>query len=247
MKAFQKTPKSKLKVTPSKTVSSPKGASTPKEALTPNESKTKEEILKSFNQQAWKEYDQLYAELQFYSERAAMMHQYEASRFDRLSSILEIAAEILAVVSATCLSVYMFFKEKHPDGVLSDRTGLAGVSAMLTAGGMQFMGEGKGLGLPTFHSRGEKHKIAKAGWQRLARLTQSYRILMDDPRQDAIQYAAWFKELIDYKEQLCKIVSIQDSVVEMFDEPEEVIKPMRKNKLLFQRYMDLQQDSGKLD
>ncbi|XP_055884128.1 uncharacterized protein LOC106072046 isoform X4 [Biomphalaria glabrata] len=230
MKAFQKTPKSKLKVTPSKTVSSPKGASTPKEALTPNESKTKEEILKSFNQQAWKEYDQLYAELQFYSERAAMMHQYEASRFDRLSSILEIAAE-----------------EKHPDGVLSDRTGLAGVSAMLTAGGMQFMGEGKGLGLPTFHSRGEKHKIAKAGWQRLARLTQSYRILMDDPRQDAIQYAAWFKELIDYKEQLCKIVSIQDSVVEMFDEPEEVIKPMRKNKLLFQRYMDLQQDSGKLD
>ncbi|KAI8771985.1 hypothetical protein BgiMline_010557, partial [Biomphalaria glabrata] len=80
-------------VTPSKTVSSPKGASTPKEALTPNESKTKEEILKSFNQQAWKEYDQLYAELQFYSERAAMMHQYEASRFDRLSSILEIAAE----------------------------------------------------------------------------------------------------------------------------------------------------------
>uniref|UniRef100_A0A2C9L3G9 RanBP2-type domain-containing protein n=1 Tax=Biomphalaria glabrata TaxID=6526 RepID=A0A2C9L3G9_BIOGL len=114
-------------------------------------------------------------------------------------SAITLNRQILAVVSATCLSVYMFFKEKHPDGVLSDRTGLAGVSAMLTAGGMQFMGEGKGLGLPTFHSRGEKHKIAKAGWQRLARLTQSYSLqrttvnkieLLDNPKEALVMAAA---------------------------------------------------------
>ncbi|KAI8771986.1 hypothetical protein BgiMline_010558 [Biomphalaria glabrata] len=195
------------------------------------------EEVDSFKKQAWKDYDRLYAELEFTCQRAAMMHQHEASRYDRKSYYIESAAEIVGGSSVVSGVVGVL---KNKMNLLTSRTGLAAVVGLPLATGLEFLGKGKGTALPTLHDKAEKHKNSAAGWQRLARLTQSYRILMDDPRYDAVQYAQWYKELVDTQQSIATIVEVPDSIVELFDDPVEVIKPLRKNKRLFQRYMKLQ-------
>ncbi|KAK6993984.1 hypothetical protein BgiMline_010559 [Biomphalaria glabrata] len=199
------------------------------------------EEVDSFKKQAWKDYDQLYAELEFTCQRAAMMHQHEASRYDRKSFYIETAAEIVGASSIASLGVGILKKKLN---LFTSRMGLAAVVGLPLAAGLEFLGKGKGMALPTLHDKAEKHKNSAARWQRLARLTQSYRILMDDPRYDALQYAQWYKELVDAQQEISTIVEVPDSTVELFDDPVEVIKPLRKNKRLFQRYMELQDNNG---
>ncbi|KAH9492982.1 hypothetical protein Btru_022816 [Bulinus truncatus] len=196
------------------------------------------EEVTDFKKHAWREYDQLYAEMEFTCERAAMMHQYEASKFDNKSFYVETAAEIIGASSIASLGVGILKKNLN---LLTSRMGVAGMVGLPLAAMLEFLGKGKGMALPTLHDKAEKHKKSAAGWQRLAKVTQSYRILMDDPKYDAMQYASWYKELIDTKEELSNIVNVPDSTVQLFDDPAEVIKPLRKNKLLFERYLKLQE------
>ncbi|CAL1535809.1 unnamed protein product [Lymnaea stagnalis] len=195
--------------------------------------------LADFKKQAWKEYDMLYAEMEFTSERAAMMHQHEASRHDQKSFYVESAAEVMGVSSVASLGIGLVRKAN----LLGSRLGVAGLIGLPLAVVLEFAGKGRSRTLPTLYDKADRHKKAAAGWQRLARLTQSYRILIDDPRYDAVQYAEWYKELVQAQEEISNIVGVPESTVRLFDDPKEVVQPLRQNKLLFQRYLDMQ--SGK--
>ena len=129
-----------------------------------------------FRAYAREKYDDLFEELEFRSQRAAMMHYHEANRYSRKCYYVELIAALLGASSVSGIGVFLFQWDSGSEGMWgasASPLGWLGMLGVVVAALLEFASKGSTKVIPTFSKRCEGHKKAAVGWQRLTRLTRS--------------------------------------------------------------------------
>nr|KAG5705571.1 hypothetical protein BaRGS_034769 [Batillaria attramentaria] len=187
-----------------------------------------------------REYDDLFEELEFRSQRAAMMHYHEANRYSRKCYYMEVTAALLGTASVSGVGACLLqWNSGGEAGLISSRLGLCGLFGAVVSLLIELAGKGSTKLIPSLNKRLVAHKKAAVGWQRLTRLTRSYRIQLRNPDLDVRDYVAWYAELVAMRQEVSKIAMVPSSTYREFNDPGRVFAALRRKRNMFLRYQEM--------
>ncbi|KAL8595209.1 hypothetical protein ACOMHN_043362 [Nucella lapillus] len=203
-----------------------------------------------FRAYAMEHYDDLFEELEFRCQRAAMMHYHEANRYSRQCYYLELAAALLGAASVSGIGAFLV---KWSGGAVcgggtsstASRAGLLGLMGVLLASLLEFGSKGSSKVIPTLCKRCDGHKKAAVGWQRLTRLTRSYRIQLRNPALTTEDFMTWYAHLVQQRQHISAITLVPSATYRAFNDPARIFAALKKRREMFVQYQQMAE--GKLD
>ena len=205
---------------------------------------------------AREKYDDLFEELEFRCQRAAMMHYYEANTYSKHCYYMELAAALLSAASVSGIGAFLLKWTSSSSGsvaatassssaITASRLGLFGLLGVAVSALLEFASKGSSKLIPTFAKRAEAHKKAAVWWQKLTRLTRSRRIQLRCPSLSVEDYVAWYADLVRQRQMVSTIAMVPSATYRAFNDPARVFAAIRRRRDMFQRYQQMFQ--GKLE
>lgn len=189
-----------------------------------------------------REFDKLFAEMEFRCKRSALMNYDEAERYDNSSKWLQRTSSLIGAAGVGGVIVSIARTKR----VAASRSGVFGIWALPLSAVLEFFSKGSSTLAPSAAERAKLHVAAGAGWQRIGRLSKVYRVqlrhLSDDAMEDGT-LVAWYRELAEACEQVSVILPIRAEVYSKYEEPELVRGRIDKRELLLQRYLHLERSA----
>lgn len=198
---------------------------------------------------AREKYDDLFEELEFRCQRAAMMHYHEANRYSKHCYYMELAATLLGAASVSGLGGFLL-KWTSPGSVTSSssttsRLGLFALLGATVSALLEFASKGSSKLIPTFAKREATHKKAAVWWQKLTRLTRSRRIQLRNPSLSVDDYVVWYDELVRQRQLVSAVAMVPSATYRAFNDPARVFAAIRRKRDMFLRYQEMFE--GKLE
>ncbi|XP_076469077.1 uncharacterized protein LOC143299652 [Babylonia areolata] len=199
-----------------------------------------------YRKYAMEHYDDLLEELEFRSQRAAMMHYHEANRYSRRCYYLEVMAALLGAASVSGIGAFLV-KWCGSSGTCpsASRAGALGALGVVLASLLEFGSKGSSSLLPSLCKRCEGHKKAAVGWQRLTRLTRSYRIQLRNPALTPDDFMVWYAHLVQQRQKVSAIALVPSATYRAFNDPGRVFSALKRRREMFVLYQQMYE--GKVD
>lgn len=202
--------------------------------------------MAQFRAQAKEQYDVLFHEMEFRALRAALMHYHDASSYNRNCYYLEVAAAVIGAASISGLGALLL---KWNSGGLAaftrttsttaTKVGLLGLLGVVVSALLEFVSKGSSGLVPTFGKRGDAHKLAAAGWQRLTRLARSRRIQLQSPAADVSDYQTWYEELVGMRQEVSEIAMVAKATHRAFNDAGRVYVFTKRKQAMFLCYKEM--------
>ncbi|KAK7102661.1 uncharacterized protein [Littorina saxatilis] len=193
----------------------------------------------SRNEQLRREFDNLFADMEFRSKRSALMNYHEAERYDNRSHMVQMISTVVGALGVSGIAASVA-KTKQ---VAANSAGVAGVLALPLCAILQFFSNGSTTLAPTLAEKAKVHTEAGAGWQRIARLSRVYRLqlkLLPDDELNSGVLTAWYREVVEATEEVSKLMPIRADTYIKFEQPETVKVRLDKRENLLKKYKDLE-------
>lgn len=207
-----------------------KPVQTPRAAVSPSAGAT-ENLRRDF--------DKLFADMEFRAKRAALMNYHEAEKCDKRADYLQTVSSIVGALGVSGIGASVIRTKK----VTANSAGMAGVLALPLSGILQFLANGTSSLAPTTGEKARLHVKAGAGWQRIARETRAYRVQLKYLTAEEVRspvLSAWYREVVEASEAVSKILPIKPDTYLKFDHPETVRDRLSKREILLRKYMDME-------
>lgn len=202
----------------------------------------------TFRDYAREKYYDLFEELEFRSQRAAMMHFHEATQYSRKCYYMEVTAALLGAVSVSGVGACLLqWNSGGEAGVMSSRLGLFGLLGVVVSAVIEIAGKGSTSLIPTLNKRLVAHKKAAVGWQRLTRLTRSYRIQLRNPALQVRDYVTWYAELVHMRQEVSKVAMVPSATYRQFNDPGRVFAALRRKRTMFLHYQEMHEGKVEVD
>ncbi|KAL8558004.1 hypothetical protein ACOMHN_016557 [Nucella lapillus] len=189
-----------------------------------------------------RDFDRLFADMEFHAKRAALMNYHEAEKCDNRADRLQTVSSIVGALGVSGIGASVARTKK----IAANSAGVAGVLALPLSGILQFLANGTSTLAPTTGEKARLHVKAGAGWQRIARETRVFRVqlkyLTDEEVRSPV-LTAWYREVVEASEMVSKILPIKPDTYLKFDQPETVRDRLSKREALLRKYMDMEATS----
>ncbi|XP_076448535.1 uncharacterized protein LOC143285185 [Babylonia areolata] len=187
-----------------------------------------------------RDFDKLFADMEFRARRAALMNYHEAEKCEKWSDYLQNISTVVGALGVSGIGASVVKTSR----VAASSAGVAGVLALPLSGVLQFFASGSSTLAPTTGEKARLHTKAGAGWQRIARETRSYRVqlkYLSDREVRSELLHVWYQRVVEASEAVSMIMPIKPDTYLKFDHPEIVRDRLNKREGLVRKYIEMEE------